>query len=264
MIKLGNDTVKFNTFGIANTIRLSRMGKVFIEYIKDNGYVMALNEHSIDLFARETKSILEKLDLLYLIFGNANFGTTNLINPSLYKGLSVGGLIWSADGVQGNGVNGYIDTNFNPYNVSPVKKYTRNNACRGANVTIINGPGNTGWELDGGPSNSLMYLGDNVFKRINTTGNSPTSIDMSGTGLKVISRIESTKQYYINKDILSESMMDSTAVASANIYILRHTNFGNSKINLYLAGGSLTYQETQDFRTSFNKMLASNGLAQTA
>lgn len=262
MIKLGSNTMKFDSFGIANTIYLSKMGKDYIEYNLDNGYTLGLNRGSIDTFIKEALPILEKCDLFYLLFNNALFGTVNLVNPGVYNGTAIGGLTWSADGVQGNGVNGYINTNFNPSLLAVGQKYQLDNACR-----IIN-PLSGGGAADGIVTSNLnrMTTGNNTIKAINQSpSNMPTPMDFSGNKAIFLIRTSQNDVTGIRATYSISMEITSTTLVNQPQCILRYSNtFSNIKTNCYGMGAALTYQETQDFRASFNKMLASNGLAQTA
>ena len=267
MLKLEEQNiVRFGPNIIRGNIYLSRMAKDYIEYNLDMGYTLGLSVNSIDTFAKERQDVLEKLDLFYLFFNNVNFGTVNLIDPTLYKGTAFGGLTWTVDGVQGNGVNGYINTLFNTSLLVPNQKFQLNDASRGANVVAEHGSETTGYVLDGSvsPLTNVMYLGLNVHKRLNNSISLSQEIDFTGLGLKCLSRFDDNSLICVNKNIIDNINIVSNNLSTGILIYRNNSLYGNSKINMYFVGGALTYEETQLLRTSFNKLLKSNGLTESA
>lgn len=249
----------------------TRIAQNFIEFNLAQGYTLGYTKESIDVFCSETFSLLEKLDLCYLLSHNANFGTVNLINPETYRATAFGGLEWSADGVTGNGVNGCIDTNFNIFTQSSLgSKYQRDNASRGvilanlshnglnpvdgntnpyANRLHINSIGNSPNRINGGVN--MLNPASNRFVIINRTSSSETSLILGGETIVPFLENESTVlNSYGNQLILK-------AFSANELY-------SNAKIQLYSMGASLTLSESQTLRTAFNKLLTSNNLTPVA
>ncbi|MGL6038684.1 MAG: hypothetical protein ACRC0E_07335 [Soonwooa sp.] len=238
-----------------------------INYANANGYTLPSNLTALDNLIKGLKAcgIWALLDRFWLFSGDGStdFKRINIINPSKKKADFYGGLTISASGVEGNGTNAYINTNFNPALLESGQKYQLNNAGRGACIfleatnTVLNR------SIDGIYSGFINNMGNYNLpaQRINQgNDNSSVSINFTGIGLKLISRISDTNVQFLSKDIVTSSNSTSIDITNANQFILRNnTAYGNSGISCYFMGASIPSQVSQDFRTVFNTYLQAIG-----
>lgn len=221
---------------------------------------------AIDLYVTELKDIgvWSSLDTFVLFALN----DTELDDFSLYdykRGVfytAFGGVTFTNEGWEGNGVDGYIDTNFNPATMGV--NYTLNDASRGAVVSKTGTISATPLIIDSvvSTNQNTLRAGNYNFHRINqTTNNLNASADLSGIGFKVIIRQTSTNVMLVNKDVEINRTSSSTVVAAGNQHLLSsNTGFSELSLSTYFMAASLTYAQTQDFRTATNNYLTAIGL----
>lgn len=190
----------------------------------------------------------------------SDFARINWKNP--YGGLGIatlnGTVTYQVDGFKGNGVDGYINTRFNPF--SGGFNYTLNNAGR----FLIVSQQNTGvlFQGDGiitNSNNRMTLFGGNAY--IINAGNSGISTNAGGTGLKGIMRYASNNILAINTSVTTTGSTASTSLANSNQLILNSSgNCGDACISNYYMGASLTNTQVQNFRTYYNTFLTNVGL----
>jgi hypothetical protein len=191
----------------------------------------------------------------------ADWAKINWMNPSggLYGLCTVfPGMTYRVDGYKGDGVSGYIDTNFSPSRAN--YNYTLNDASRFLVIseehTSTNSPG------DGviGNSNNRIVLGASGAATINA-GNIGISINMAGLGLKAIIRYLSNSILGINTSTTVAATTASTVLNGNSQLVLRTgTTYGDACIANYFMGASLTNTQIQNFRTYYNTYLTNIGL----
>lgn len=203
---------------------------------------------------------------MYLCSHNPEFGTLNLIDAENYRGTALGGLTWSADGVQGNGLNGYIDTNFNPSVLEIGQKYQLNNASLGG---IKNNP-------DVGSSHPFLSNGGNIrYWASNIAANTGVFIN-NGTTITNLNPNIQEGFFSVNREsnvafmhVLNGSLENieslSTTLTSSTIKLLNHnTTYSRGRLSFVFIGASLTFNQTQNIRTAFNNLRLANGLTAIA
>jgi hypothetical protein len=217
----------------------------------------------------KTTGVWPKLDIFSLFQMNDN----TLSDFALYdykRGAfmtAYGGIGYTINGYEGNGVDGYINTNFNPA-ISGVN-YTLNNASRGVWISKVpssNSASVVGIDVS---SNTPGEGGDNRFNVSTLTGqrinqdrsNLNTSANLVGLGLKVINRDDSTNIRLYNNSTELTRTATSTSIKNATQLLLTSDNgYGDSGLGFYFMGGSLTAQNVSDLRTAYLTYLTKIGL----
>lgn len=200
------------------------------------------------------------LDILYLTAADASLNSLiNWINPGTHD-LTVVNLVagqFTIDrGWTGNGVNGYLDTNYNPS--TDGINFTLNDASIGAycrlNIqedTVIigcqaGGPGAYIYPRDS------TYVGNSILSKLNDSslGSVP---NLDSKGFYIISRdVAAHKDIYKNT-IKTEHIEVSTTIPNQNIYILGLNNGGalqeisTNQIAEAHAGGGMTQTNVNNF-----------------
>ncbi|GGB83924.1 hypothetical protein GCM10007424_24920 [Flavobacterium suaedae] len=195
------------------------------------------------------------------------FSKINWKKPESELATVYGGCSYTSIGWEGDGNDGYIDTQFNPSHIN-TNKYQLNDASISLVVhkeyTI---PGRT--NLTGLTINSNNWIGnaDNLSHRINTGYYPDTSVDFSGVGLKSMIRYGEFDCSYINRDNLQQRQVESNIYYGWNDtqkLLRRLDSYGDAGICCFFAGKSLSYAETQIFRTLYNNYLEKINLPQIA
>ncbi len=225
--------------------------------------------------AMKLSGVWDKLDVYYN-FGYSKplldeFSLIDWKNPGRIAN-RFGGIFFTSQGWQGNGVNGYINTGFNP-SVHGAN-YTLNDASRLSVFYYDSGNANNVNVIDGIaenaiPNSSRLQNGFQYYINQQDTNNNPSAgVDFTGTGLKAINRISDNDLLVVNKDILVNSIQPSSYIFNANQNILRRgsgtASYGASGISVYGMGASLTYEQTQHLRTIENNWLRLNNLPEIA
>ena len=193
------------------------------------------------------------------------FSTINIKSPSDTLASLVNSPVYSVNGFKGNGINSYIDTGFNPSTYGG--NFTRNDASRLAVVhTATTNSLTTLNRIDGtaiGVSN-IMVNGNATVHRINSSGNVSSDRDLSGTGMKCLSRADSTNINIINKNISTSAVISSVDSDNENLMIFRdRTNYGDCGVGLYIVGSDLS-DYTESIRAIYNTYLNTIGLTEFA
>ncbi|TDX84002.1 hypothetical protein [Epilithonimonas xixisoli] len=201
--------------------------------------------------------------------GDTNFKRINLANPEGALADFYGGYTLDISGFKGNGVNAYVDTNFNPSLLVSGQKYQLNDASRGAIVAQSDGGSYVSALIDGvlgSPSNQMGGFTQANSNRINSgTSNTSGNTDFIGIGLKVFNRITSSLVVAINKSLFAEFRSNSSILINQKQMILRANNFySQSKISSYFMGKSIPFEVSQQIRTAENADMANLGLPQIA
>lgn len=249
----------FNPFGP------STEWEAIINYSTANGFTLPTETEAYDQLIKDLKSegIWQKLDVFYVFVGDGDerFKLINWKNPNQHYADAYGGLIWDTDGVRGNAINAYINTNYTA-SVDAINRKLGDASIFGVmsqagtrvwgswHATIIkdmfNGNYSPEKQLDEGFTNATLY---------------------AGVGFVGIFRDSSSTGYFISKTT------SSTLTSSGNNILTPYPNtllagrgnlYGNSGLSCWATGGFLTYAETQTFRTIYNNFLTALGLTPIA
>lgn len=224
------------------------------------------NSANFDTYIRSMADVLLNYCDVFFRFrgtGDANFKRINLANPEGVLADFYGGYTLDNSGFKGNGINAYVDTNFNPSLLVTGQKYQLNDASRGivmpevTNV-IIDG-------VLGVNSNSFLVQSTNNHN-INSSANTLSSaFDLTGTGYKCINRTSSTDVVLVNKEIEGARIRASNSLVNANQLILRRNSlFSDGKASSYFMGKSIPFAVSQSIRSAENADMANLGLPQIA
>lgn len=252
--------------------------KKIINYTNTNNYVLPsanhLNAINNLIIGMKTCGIWNLLDRFWLFSGDgsSDFKRINLIDVNKTRADFYGGLTISASGIQGNGTNAYVDTNFNPSLLESGQKYQLNDACHGGivfNYPTSENSTSSYSPLTGtlGPAgqNTLYLKPGNVSKINQNNSNLSSNINISGTGLKLINRNNSSSVYFINKNSQININVRSVGIFNIEQFGLRGVlGYANIGVTCLMMGASIPFQVSQDFRTVFNTYLSAIGQAQIA
>ena len=204
--------------------------------------------------------------------GDAKFKQINLANPEGALADFYGGYTLDISGFKGNGVNAYVDTNFNPSLLVAGQKYQLNNAEFGGIVSEYPTSENSnssyspllGTILTQG--RNTLYLRAINASKINGAGNNLNVIvDMSGVGFKSICRVSSTNVVLTNKDVENQRTQSSSIIDSSSQLVLRSVvGFSNARASSVFMGKTLTTPIRQQIRVAENADMANLGLPQIA
>jgi hypothetical protein len=204
-------------------------------------------------------NIWSKFTAIYpFVGGNARSHSFNLINTSLYQITFVGGVTHSANGIQGNGTNGYANTNLLgsalPQNDNHLAVYIRTNATD-ANYdigTAITGTRVLGFRSRNGAGNIEAYNNDITLI---------TAANAFPTGLQLHQRTASNAvAFYVgNGGLMSSNTSVSTGTIAFNILIGSvnisgsPSGFNARQYAFSSMGQSLNSAERTDFYNAINQ-----------
>lgn len=211
-----------------------------------------------------------KMDLIlnraYNNTGLLNFTRINWKNPSGPLASYGGGITYTAEGIEGNALDGYVDTGYNPATMAV--NYFLNDACRGMVVYKDSGNNNSVNTLDGVVGNmsaNTTRAHNSTVHTLNSTNALDSVGDLQGTGTKFITRSNSSSVDIVNKASVQHRAQTSTGIFNGNQQDLRRGSvYGSSGIAFRCAGGSITTSTIQQFRTLYNHFLQRRGLPQIA
>lgn len=204
-------------------------------------------------------NIWSKFTAIYpFVGGNERSHSFNLINTSLYQITFVGGVTHSANGIQGNGTNGYANTNLLasalPQNDNHLSVYIRTNSLN-ANFDI--GAGIAGTRNLGFRSRSLVGF----IEAYNNDLTIMSATNSFPTGLQLHQRTASNAVAYYggNNSIVSSNTVASTGTIGFNFFI-GSVNVGGSPSGFNARqyafasmGQSLNSAERTDFYNAINQ-----------
>lgn len=232
--------------------------------------VAPTNLVAFDNYIRSIYDILTTNFDVYLSLqgnGSSNFRRINISNPEGVLADFYGSYTLDNSGFKGNGINAFIDPNFNPSLLTSGQKYSLNDANVGIIVSENTSTTTSNASLVGDKSSAnLILLGLNsTTQRMHYLSNLPTSVNFSGTGLKLISRSSNALVNFIDKDQLdARSVVANTALPTGIIFMGRQSFFGVNKISSAFAGKSISLEVSQAIRTAENAYMLALGLPQLA
>jgi hypothetical protein len=159
-------------------------------------------------------------------------------------------------GFQGNGITGYIDSNYNPSTMG--QNYLLNSASFGYYMrTIDTTPQDqeSGFSSQGSGGRSWVRYGSTT-KRAYMNSSSFASYSFftaSSNQLVIASRLNSTQFDLYNNGSLTQTLsVSSTAITNVNFLSFRQVNvYSNCQLGLVFAGGGLTGAEISAFQTAW-------------
>jgi hypothetical protein len=191
-----------------------------------------------------------KLDLFYVFATNATTAGDALVQWK--SGFPAGTLVNSPtftanQGFTGNGVDAYIDTQFDPYNMG--MNYQQDNASRYFFPYAFAGAGPMDGSIQGGGgSRNKMLLNNSTDHKINQNGTVPLSSNFEYTTTvepKSIHRTSATDVTLYNGTVADNRTAASDALSTVNLYILRDTNdYADHTVAAYAVGASMVVENT--------------------
>ena len=171
------------------------------------------------------------------------------------------------EGYTGNGLNAYIDCNWNP-NTDGIN-YTQDDASFGIYIrtdNIVNawdcGVRNSAhWNVIG-----ARFVGDNAILRVNSQGNT-TYNHTDSRGFWIGNRLDSTDQdLYRNKIRVADSSQISTGIPNKDFYVLARNrdndtpdSFSNRQASLFFAGAGITQTDIDNIYDRFQTRMTFHG-----
>lgn len=210
------------------------------------------------LMDMKADGIWAKLDVFYNFANNGgrDFARINWKNPSATVATLFNSITFNSNvGFQGNGVDMYIDTNFQ---LASGPNYTQNNASRYLWMNAASGNG----FFDG----NIISLTNSIRRvlssqqRINQ-GSAALNMTFDYTataGMKSIHRTSNTNVELFNGIVGETRTANSAALTATNNFILRsQTSYGAHTISMYAVGASLVSENTNfvnDYQTYLNSI----------
>jgi hypothetical protein len=227
------------------------------------------------LRAMNTKLIQMKADGIWAkldVYFNFATGSTSFANFSriCWKrrvlGTYHGGIATTVNGVEGDGVDGYFDIN---YDFNQAVNFDIHDGTKGSIVYKTDEVSGTNIRYIWGFNASLV-----VNSAINADSNRQylrssvldSAFDFSGTGLKTITRTSSTGSSLTSGSTQGDrTVSDSTGGAGSSQFLFRSSSsYSLVGASNHIVSEGLTYAETQNFRTAYNQYLNKIGLTQFA
>ena len=239
------------------------------------GATLPTDQQKFDSYIRSMADIITSNFDVFFRFrgtGDVNFKRINLANPEGALADFYGGYTLDISGFKGNGVNAYVDTNFNPSLLVSGQKYQLNNAEFGGIVSEYPTSENSNSSYSPllgtilAQGRNTLYLREINASKINGGGNNLNAIvDMSGVGFKSICRVSSTNVVLTNKDVENQRTQPSSIIDSSSQLVLRGVvGFSNARASSVFMGKTLTTPIRQQIRVAENADMANLGLPQIA
>lgn len=218
---------------------------------------------ALQSFIVNGRDILKKMNCFYIFLngasGTKDFARLNLIVPTGDRALVPNDVTHDADGFTLNGVDQYIDVNFNPV-ASGNGKHIRNSACRIMWVSNVS----TNNYLDSAATSNRNHLraGNLNQQKINQgTTNLDAAVDMSGDGFKYIGRKDSENILLLNNENTYEATAGSAAMQNETQYVGRSgSNYYAISCEAYGMGAFLTELEARELDDLFQLFKLEAGL----
>jgi hypothetical protein len=231
-----------------------------LKYILPNeAQKLILNQLIVDL---KLNGLWDKQDYILNFAYNdtalSNFSLINLKKPKSSLATIKGGMAFTVNGWKGNGLNGSIETPFNPTLMGV--NYKLNNAGRGG-IVYVDGIMTPAYRLlDYNASGYSRITNLNATQhRINSSGTSLSSaINLSGIGYKGIFRNSSSNIELYNKTA-KYSVVSNSTIIDNNIFRLISqgtVNWGDIGMSFYHIGSYLTQTEIENLRAIYNNYLS--------
>jgi hypothetical protein len=236
-------------FGLTNitTPTIDEDIQAFIQAagITDPTEVSAITTLVTDL---KTYNIWDKMKAIYpMVGGTATSQKYNLKNPNTFIGTFVGGWTHSSTGVTGNGVNAYMDTNFNPNtfsnaNFKHMSYYSRNN-FNNCQIGIV-----------AGIFDQIFYVAGGYFNILSTSTFSPITTATT-KGLVIASRTSAVGgcTTYVNNSNLGNDGLTATGNPNGNLWLNARTDsagYSNNQCAFASIGDGLTDTEASNLYTA--------------
>ena len=219
-------------------------GQVFY-YYEDTDEATSILQNQF-MIAIKAAGVWAKLDVLCVFRGSGDLSA--LVD---WKRLSeVTNIDCTFDDTQGfigdASIPAYIDTNFA---ATAGTNFTQNNASRYFFPTVFDGAGPMDGSIQGGGgSRNKMLLNDSTSHKINQNGTVPLSSTFEYTTTvqpKSIHRTSATDVTLFNGTTSASRTAVSTALFTANLYILRDTNdYADHTVAAYATGASMVAENT--------------------
>lgn len=218
--------------------------------------------------AMKLSGVWEKLDIYYnFAYDNLELSNISLVdwkNPNRIATKS-GNMIYKAQGWEGDAVNGYINTNYNP--LGQGVNYNLNDASRGFVSCRVKTTGI--YDDTAGDSIYNCFRNQNNVsqQRINQDANISLngSIFLGNTGIKIINRTSFSKINIISEDSMVETTAEATSVFNREQFLFGNIqSYSNGGISSYFMGASLTFEESQQLRVIENNWFRLNNLPEIA
>lgn len=204
-------------------------------------------------------SVRSKIDVLRIYGCNdlacSAFSLLNQKNPSANIATTVGGITYGYRGWSGNGVDGYINHNFNP--VSAALNYTQNSASRLFYVSKASSPAAP---ILGGQITSSTTIIQNINgsgNRLNSGADAAGAVDLSGVGFRGYVRPNSAGLNLYRDDVRTDKTIASFTIPNENILTFRRaSNYGDGEVSFEIAGGAFTEAEITIIRNAVYQYIA--------
>ncbi len=238
--------------------------KAIESYANSNSLALPTDTTAFDQLIKDLKSagIWQKLDVFYVFAGDGSngFKLINWIDTSRHYADAYGGLTWDLDGIKGNSSNAYIDTNYTS-SVDGINRQLGSASIFG----VMSKSGNRVWGSYH-PTNIRDMLNGNYTPEKQVDGNF-TSVSLPVVvGFVGIIRNGASSGFFVSKDSNTALSGGSNSLTIYRNTLLagRSNLYGNAGLSCWATGGSLTYAETQTFRTIYNNFLTDIGLTPIA
>lgn len=246
------------TYGGSNS--LDPATAAILDYASLNGYSPVSDTAKYDSFIRTIKQsgVWDKLDVFYLFAtdGDNGFRLINMVNPGSHDGTITGGVVSTSSGFVGNGVDGYISTNYTPS--SNAINYAIHNASIGC-ISTATGACQVS-EL--AATFRVLLRNDNSmqFRFNSTSAASGSTIPALTTGMVAMIQPSETEFNFVINGVLEQrgyAFTSGKLLPTAPLVLYRtNSTFYTTGSSLLFIGAALTLQEVNDIQSAFNVFVA--------
>ncbi|MGQ2984862.1 hypothetical protein [Flavobacterium sp.] len=222
---------------------------------------------TIDVLIQQLKShgIWQQLDVYYNFSYNdtslADFSRINWKSPFSALATKNGGMAYTNQGWEGNGVDGYIDTN---YLTSVSSNYKLSGATIGGYVYKANTAGGVSGRIACAIDTDRMTVinTSTTRHRINTASNTSVTVNLSGLGYKITTKdnTPNARYHYNNSTLTSTTTPTDTADGNnrrLGLFASVSTSvYGNHGLSTLIFGGFLSETQVGQFQSSYNNYLS--------
>jgi hypothetical protein len=210
----------------------------------------------------EILSVLSDLDGFFVLANNSDdtqtFSTINWCNPTgtraTYSTTGVGTITFDRRGALGSPSGAYIDTGVNPSATG--SKYTLDSAFEAVYVWKASTAANNILAGNVTATSCSLRNASTTAQRLNSGGNVPSAIDLSGTGFKALNRDSASDLHGWADLVETDRTISSFALPNETRKILRQGSaYGDAGIAIYVIGRGLSDAKITILRNAINKYI---------
>jgi|GEM_PF-3036561 hypothetical protein len=183
--------------------------------------------------------------------GVSDFSRLNLKDPANNLATINGGLTYSYGGWTGNGVDGWMNQNYNP--VTAANGYTQDSAFQAFFVRKRSEGANNALAGQITATTTQIRNAVSINQRLNSGGDLSAARDLSNEGFKLINRPDASNLNTYDDLVKTDIARTSFTLPNENMTLFRFgSGYGDMELSFNAWGSSLTESEANELRNLFN------------